>query len=94
MVATIITPAEQVANVQHALVRAVKGLDYYGLTMRQAKKIVDDTRIHRHGTRWSKHLQRYNAAWTAVATLEHWREIKAKFEAGALQPLEVSETPF
>lgn len=90
----VITPEQQIANVQAVLLGFVRRLyEYWGRSMIEARQLVAARGGYadRRGRRpkWS------SDAWAAVAALDHWRQLKAAHAAGTLQPLSIDdESPF
>lgn len=90
----LITPEEQIANVQAVLLHFVRRLhDHWGITMRQARKKV--AWAQSRGRRlWRCEHSQLSDCWAAVSALEHWRQLKAAHARGELKPIVDDDIPF
>jgi hypothetical protein len=87
-----LSPEQQIANVQAVLFRFCKRLQYWGLTMSEARRIKGRADTHRLGRRrFRANMVRISDCWAAVAALDHWRSLKQKHAAGTLLPVAVDE---
>lgn len=74
-----LTPQQQLANVRACCLADLAKLRAAGVTLARAARAVEAARIHRNGRRRPRY---YDAAWGAVAGLEHYRRLKAEILAG------------
>ncbi len=89
-----ITPERQIANVQEVLLRFVKRLGYWGVTMAQAKRAVKLSRSQAWGRAWRERCRWLSDAYAAVGALEQWRDLKARHAAGTLENIADDGGPF